>query len=85
MDTLQEYCPDHDWRKIRDSIGIKLKNIPMYLRAYDAKQSGATFLEIGKSLYPQIDEDNAKQQAYNAFKKAEELVNGGYRKLMKCK
>lgn len=83
LDYIQPDYPYQDWKKIRGSTGIKLKNLPMYLRAYDAKQTGATFLEIGKALQPHLDEDNAKQQAYNAFLKAEELVNGGYRELMK--
>ncbi|MCE7915747.1 MAG: DUF2285 domain-containing protein [Nitrosomonas sp. PRO4] len=82
-DYIQPDYPDQDWIRIRGSTGIKLKNLPMYLRAYDAKQTGATFLEIGKTLQPHLDEDNAKQQAYNAFLKAKDLVYGGYRELMK--
>jgi len=68
---------------MRYSAGVNIDNLPMYLRAYDAKQAGATYLEIGKELYPKIDQDGAKQRAYNAFKKADELVQGGYRELMK--
>lgn len=83
LDFLQPDYPYEDWRKIRESTGIKYKNLPFYLRTYDARKAGATFAEIGKKLRSYLDEDNAKQQAYNAYIKAEELVNCGYRELMK--
>jgi len=68
---------------MRYSAGVKIENLPMYLRAYDGKQARATYQEIGEELYPRIDEEVAKQRAFNAFKKAKELVQGGYRELMK--
>ena len=33
---------------MRYSAGVNIEKLPMYLRAYDAKQAGATYLEIGK-------------------------------------
>lgn len=70
-------------KMMRYSAGVNIDNLPMYLRAYDAKQAGFTYLEIGKELFPTIDQDGAKQRAFNAFKKGEELVQEGYRELMK--
>ncbi len=78
------WSPLHD-EMIRHSSGIQMDKLPIYLRVYDAKQAGITYVKIGEELYSDeaLDLDNAKQRAYNAFKKAEELVQGGYRELIK--
>lgn len=91
LDLTQPDYPYHDWGKIRGAIGIQIENLPTYLRVYDGRQAGATYLEIGKELFRDeienhdiaLDPENAKQRAANAFKKAQELVQRGYRELMK--
>ncbi|WP_394807504.1 transcriptional regulator domain-containing protein [Nitrosomonas sp.] len=75
--------PDLKNEIVRTSKSIQIEKLPKYLRAYDARQDGATELEIGKEFYPGTTEDSAKQKAHNACKKAKELVYGGYRELMK--
>lgn len=76
---------------VKTSKSIQIKKLPIYLRAYDGRQAGATHLGIGKELFrdeindpdKSLDPENAEQRVINAFKKAEELVQGGYRELIK--
>lgn len=79
--------------KKRGSIGIQIKNLPIYLRAYDGRQAGAKFAEIGETLYRNeienpnpdmaLDQKNAEKRARDAFKNAIRLMRGGYKELIK--
>ena len=67
----------------RYSAGVHIHKLPKYLRIYDARKTGATFKFIGKKLYPQIDEENAKKLAVDGYAAAKKLVYGGYQELSK--
>lgn len=93
LDFLQPDYPYHDWERIRGTIGLQIKNMPIYLRVYDGRQAGAKFYEIGEELYrdkienpnPEkaLDQKNAEKRAREAFKNATRLMLGGYKELMK--
>lgn len=82
---LKENClfPDLKNEIVSTSKSIQIKKLPIYLRVYDGRQGGAAFPDIGKVIFRGTDENVDKQRAFNAFKKAQELVQGGYRELMK--
>ncbi|MDP3279955.1 MAG: DUF6499 domain-containing protein [Nitrosomonas sp.] len=75
--------PDLKNEIVRTSKSIQPEKLPQYLRAYDGRQSGATFSYIGEVIFRGGVENVGKQRAYKASEKAEELVQGGYRELMK--
>ncbi|MBS0424647.1 MAG: DUF2285 domain-containing protein [Proteobacteria bacterium] len=93
LDFLQPDYPYHDWKRMRGAIGIQTRNLPIYLRVYDGRQTGAKFAEIGEELYrdeiensdPEkaLDQKNAEKRAREAFKNATRLMQGGYKELMK--
>lgn len=71
------------------ATGPQLRKLPVYLRAFDADCSGATYSEIGEILFPEkrhdLGLDSLKQSAYSAVKEGTELVNGGYKDLIRFK
>lgn len=84
---LKEHAlfPDLKNEIVIDRKSIQINKLPMYLRVYDGKQSGETFSEIGKVIFRSTEQSASadKTRAFNAFNKAKELVNGGYRELIK--
>lgn len=63
--------------------GQQLKNLPKYLRAFDAACAGATLTNIAYMLYPGLDPGTIKQAAYRAVKSGKDLVNEGYKDMLK--
>ncbi|QOJ19714.1 MAG: DUF2285 domain-containing protein [Gammaproteobacteria bacterium] len=93
LDYLQPDYPYHEWEKKRGAIGIQIRNLPMYLRAYDGRKAGDKFDQIGEELYRNeienpdpdlaLDQKNAEKRARDAYKNAIKLIEGGYKELMK--
>lgn len=67
---------------VKQSRGVQPRNLPIYLRTYDAKNTGLTSMKIGKELYPSFDIKIAEKRVDDAFKSAKKLIQGGYKKLI---
>lgn len=74
--------------------GINRKNLPQYLRAYDAHRAGASLIETAKYIFPERkisshskydsnhDRSSNGQLAYRAVLTGRKLVKGGYKDLL---
>lgn len=84
---LKEHAlfPDLKNEIVIDRKSIQTRNLPMYLRVYDGRQSGETFSEIGRVIFRGTEKSASadKTKASNAFNNGKKLVNGGYRELIK--
>lgn len=57
---------------------------PVYLRAYDAALAGTPIREIAETLFPRdVDEDARRKKARRAVESGSDLVNGGYKELIR--
>ena len=65
--------------KLAPAVRRRLDRYDSYLKAWDLKKSGKTFVAIGKLLFP--GELTSPQRAMDSFKRAKELINGGYKEL----
>lgn len=74
--------PDLKNEIVKDSKSIQINKLSFYLRAYDGKQSGATLIDIRKTIFRGTEENADKQKADRAYENALRLVHGDYRELI---
>jgi len=61
------------------TVRRRLDRYSDYLRVWDLRAQKRTFAEIGKIVFP--GEGAASQRAFDNFRRAKALVEGGYKKL----
>lgn len=82
---ILEICAE----RVQREAGVKAENprfrpnterFTLYLRILDARLSGTSIAEIGRTLFG--DKADSRKSAKGALKKASELADGGYRDLL---
>jgi hypothetical protein len=63
-------------------VRARVEHFANYLRVLDAKEMGATNLEIAEVLFPRLAADDGVTQIKNHVSQARKLRDGGYRRLL---
>ena len=76
------------WGRLHEAVGERntkrspdYQNIKRYLEVYDAKNNKQTFVQLAQQFYPGATAknlDSALQQVKREYKRAQELINGGF-------
>jgi hypothetical protein len=61
------------------SVRRRIKHYAVYLRVSDLRAQGMTFAEIGKLVFP--GQEGSEQHASDSSRRAQELIEGGYKEL----
>jgi hypothetical protein len=70
---------------VQKQTKLHRSKFPEYLRAFDAAFIGADLYEIGETLYPHKEYESAKASAGYAVEGGKDLVNGGYKDIIRFK
>jgi hypothetical protein len=65
--------------RIAPAVRRRLDRYKVYLEVWDRKRRGEKYLSIGVDLFG--DEPRVEQRAIDSFKRAQELIDGGYKEL----
>ena len=76
------------WGRLHEAVGernskraLDYANIKRYLDVYDAKNNKQTFIQLAQQFYPGASTknlDSTVQQVKREYKRAKELINGGF-------
>jgi hypothetical protein len=66
-------------------VKLHIPKFPEYLRAFDAAWTGTNLYEIGETLYPHKELESAKDAAGYAVNAGKDLINGGYKDIIRFK
>ena len=74
-----------EWKRQRGGTRresrVRLSVYDDYLKIYDLREQGLSFVKIGRRLYPSYSRRDAEEKVRKAYKACLQLISGGYQKI----